>query len=381
MVCFDEVINRKGTGSLKWDRYRNTDIIPMWVADMDFRAPTPILDALHNDVQHGIFGYPKPKEELVEVICRMLKNKYDWVIDPAWIVWLPGLVTGLNIACRSVGDDGDQVMSMVPIYPPFLTAPRFSKRELVTIPLSKNTDKWSFAIEDFENARTPRSKLLLLCNPHNPTGRVFTPKELTPLAKFCLEHNIVLCSDEIHCDLILKDLNHTPTAKLSKEIQDQTITLMAPSKTYNIPGLGCSYAIIPNPLLRGRFRESMQGVVPDINVLGFTACHAAYEKCADWHKKLIKYLRENRDLVIERVNRDLLGLAIAPIEATYLAWIDTRDSGLVQPAAFFEKFGVGLSDGSYFGGNGFVRLNYGCPRSLLEEGLTRMEKALGTWKK
>ena len=376
MNQFEQIINRKGTGSLKWDRYLEKDMIPMWVADMDFRSPPPVLTALHEHIEHGIFGYPVPPKALTDVVCARLRNQYNWEIDPKWIVWLPGLVCGLNIACRSVGSEGDEVISMVPIYPPFLSAPRLSKRELATVTLNSVNGQWSFSIADFEKIRTPHSKLFLFCNPHNPTGRVFTHEELESLADFCLEHNIIICSDEIHCDLILDDLKHTPMATLKPELLNQTITLMAPSKTFNIPGLCCSYAIIPNPKLQRNFKSAMAGIVPEVNALGYTACLAAYRDGADWLRGLLDYLRGNRDLVQETINQKLPRLSTNPIQATYLAWIDARSTGLSQPASHFEKFGIGLSDGRYFGADGFVRLNYGCPRPLLEEGLTRMMEAL-----
>ena len=376
MDPFDELIDRKGTGSLKWEKYRRKDIIPMWVADMDFRAPSPILTALHNHIDHGVLGYPAPKDDLIEVICSMLKEKYSWAIDPKWIVWLPGLVTGLNLACRSVGIEGDEVLSMVPIYPPFLSAPRIARKKLVTVPLHNDSGKWLFDIRDFEQARTSQSKLLLLCNPQNPTGRVFSRPELESLATFCLENKIVICSDEIHCDLILEKLDHVPFATLTPELESQTITLMAPSKTFNIPGLGCAFAIIPNPLIKGKFKAAMEGIVPDVNALGYTACLAAYRDCNHWVKELIRYLRGNRDLLMRRIKGEMSALSINPIEATYLAWIDVRQTGISQPGAYFENYGVGLSDGAYFGTNGFIRLNYGCPRSLLCEGLNRMKTAL-----
>ena len=348
----------------------------MWVADMDFRAPPPVLAALRNHVDHGIFGYPMPTEELTEVVCGMLKTKYDWKIDPNWILWLPGLVTGLNLACRSVGSDGDDVITMVPIYPPFLSAPGFSQKGLVTVPLHKSTGKWCFNMEDFEKARTPNTKLFMLCNPHNPTGRVFTRSELESIADFCLKHNFIICSDEIHCDLIFGHRRHIPTATLKPELLNQTITLMAPSKTYNIPGLGCSFAIIPNSFLKGKFKSAMQGIVPEVNALGYTACLAAYRDSADWLKELLKYLQGNRDLVLDTINYELSDLSVTPIEATYLAWIDVRQTEISQPAVYFEKYGVGLSGGIHFGGKGFVRLNYGCPRTVLEEGLQRIKNAL-----
>jgi cystathionine beta-lyase len=227
-----------------------------------------------------------------------------------------------------------------------------------------------------EKAITPRTRLFLLCNPHNPVGRVFNNEELISLASICSKHDIVISSDEIHCGLLLEPgKRHIPIASLSPEISNRTITLMAPSKTYNLPGLGCSFAIISNPDLRKNFNAAMNGIVPRVNTLGYTAAIAAYRDSRDWHASLLDYLRGNRDLVLSCINK-MSGLSSRKIEATYLAWIDTRKSGIQDPVRFFENAGVGLSDGKEFGMPGFVRLNFGCRRELLEKALERMAIAV-----
>jgi len=373
---FDKIVDRTNTGSLKWDKYKNRDIIPLWVADMDFAAPQCVVDALRERVEHGVFGYTHAPGELTEQIITGLVQKYNWKIEKEWIVWLPGLVTGLNVACRAVGNDQDDVLTVVPIYPPFLSAPGNSNRNLRTVPLVKNNNRWLFDFEAFEKAITKNTKLFMFCNPHNPTGRVYSKEEILTLAAICEKHDIFICSDEIHNDLILDaDKQHIPTATLGPEIAQRTITFMAPSKTYNLPGLGCSFAIISEPGLRKQFQRAMQGIVPFVNLFGYTAALAAYRDGAEWHRALLEYLAENRDLLTNRINK-LPGVSVNHVEATYLAWLDLTGSGLSDPAAYFEEHGVGLSDGKEFGAPGFLRLNFGCPRPLLEKALHRLEQAV-----
>ena len=375
---FDRPVDRRGTNSLKWDLYKGKEIIPLWVADMDFRVSTAIISSLQAHVDHGVFGYTLVPEELIDVVVRRLETQYKWKIERDWIVWLPGLVTGINVACRAVGDNGDKVLTTVPIYPPFLTAPGNSSRELRTVPLMESEGGWEFDFDLLERAITPRTRTLLLCSPHNPTGRVFTRDELSTLADICERNDLVICSDEIHCELVLdKDREHIPTATLSPEVGQRTITLMAPSKTFNIPGLGCSFAVISDKPLRRQFWRAMKGIVPHINALGYTAALAAYRDSRDWHLAMLDYLRVNRDSV-ERFIEAMPGLSMHHVEATYLAWIDTRETGMKNPVKIFEKAGVGLSDGKPFGAEGFVRLNFGCPRPVLEEALQRMRKIMET---
>lgn len=374
---FDTPVDRRGTASMKWEKYGSRDIIPMWVADMDFRSPPAVLRAIEQRTAHGVFGYTLPPKELEDLIVSMLKRRYDWDVNRQWLVWLPGLVTGINVACRAVGDDGDDVATTIPIYPHFLTAPGYSRRNLVRVPLKEDHSRWKFDFDRLEQMITAKTRMFILCNPYNPVGRVFTRGELAELAAICNTHDIVICSDEIHCDLILdKAKAHIPTATLDPQTADRTITLMAPSKTFNIPGLGCAFAVISNEKLRKQFINAMKEIVPRPNVLGYAATTAAFSECADWQEALLDYLRGNLATLSAGIEQ-MPPLSIAPVEATYLAWIDLRTSGLKDPVKFFENAGVGLQDGIEFDGPGFARLNFGCPRSLLQIALDRMKAAMG----
>jgi cystathionine beta-lyase len=373
---FDTFIDRSDSDSEKWNKYKGRDIIPLWVADMDFRSPPAVIEALHEKVGHGIFGYTHPPRELVEVIVKHLQRDFAWRIEEEWIVWLPGLVCGLNVLCRSIGDEGDEVITFTPVYPPFLSAPFLSRRSVVKVPLQLRDGRWMADMNALEQAITPRTKMLLLCSPHNPVGRAWSRQELTQFAEVAARHDLVIGSDEIHAGLILdEERRHLPIATLSPETARRTITLLAPSKTFNIPGLGCSFAVIPDRELHHAFRKAMAGIVPHVNTLGYVAALAAYRDGEEWRRALIDYLRANLDLVTEAVGK-MPGLSMTKVEATYLAWIDTRLSGIEHPARFFEEAGVGLSDGKEFDGAGFVRLNFGCPRTLLEQALDRMKRAL-----
>lgn len=375
MSPFDTSIDRRGSDSIKWSKYAGRDILPLWVADMDFAAPPAVLDALHRRLEHGIFGYGGPWPSLTESVLTHLEGEYSWCIEPEWIVWLPGLVSGLNVACRAV--DGD-VLTATPIYPPFLSAPHFSGRQLNCAELACTDDGWRFDLNALQTATTATTRLFLLCHPHNPVGRCWNREELLDLAAFAEARDLIVCSDEIHCGLILDaDKRHIPFASLSPDAARRSITLLAPSKTFNIPGLGCAFAVIPDARLRHRFERAMAGIVPHVNVLGLAACEAAYRDSADWHRELIDYLRANRDLVFAAVNREK-GAKMKSVEATYLAWIDVRELGLSKPAAHFEAHGLGLSDGADFGAPGWLRLNFGCPRSTLEEALIRFSAACRT---
>jgi cystathionine beta-lyase len=373
-------VDRRDTASMKWDKYRGKDVIPLWVADMDFCSPPAVIEALHQRIAHGVFGYSLPPESLNTTVVKMLESDYGWAIEPQWLVWLPGLVTGLNVACRAVGQDNDSVMTAVPVYPPFLTAPANSRRHLVKVPLQGEDYGWTFDFDRLEKAITADTRLFLLCNPHNPVGRIFTHEELNKLAMICEKHDIIICSDEIHCGLLLdEDKTHLPTATLGQEVAQRTITLMSPSKTFNLPGLGCAFAVISNEKLRRQFIKAASGIVPLVNALGFVAAEAVYRDCAGWHTELLKYLRGNRDTVAHAVGEMPL-LSMTPPEATYLAWIDIRSADLPDAVRFFEDAGVGLQDGVEFDGPGFMRLNFGCQRALLEEALDRMKSAIGKLK-
>ncbi len=379
---FDTPIERRGTDSQKWQKYEGRDVLPLWVADMDFRSPPEVMAALRHRVDHGVFGYARPVASTVEAVVEVMQARYRWRIDPAWLVWLPGLVVGLNVTARAFAQPGEEVLCTTPVYPPFMSAPRHQDRRVVTVPLVLNSAarRWELDWEALEHSVTPQTRLFFLCNPHNPVARVFRHDELGRLADFCLRHRLVLCSDEIHCDLILDDLPHVPTATLEPEIARRTITLMAPSKTYNIPGLGTSLAVIPDAELRRQFTRAAAGIVAEVNCLGYAACEAAYRQGEPWRQTLLATLRGNRDFLFERLARELPGVTVeAPIEATYLAWLNVAALGWKDPVARFEQYGVGLSDGRHFGAKPgtYVRLNFGCPRTQLAEALSRMQRALG----
>ncbi|MDR1463670.1 MAG: PatB family C-S lyase, partial [Azoarcus sp.] len=322
---FDKQPDRRGIPGEKWGRYAGRDILPLWVADMDFAAPQPVLEALSARISHGIFGYTHPWPSLVETVVQSIARDHGWEIDPDWLVWLPGVVSGFNLACRAVGAPGGTVFTATPIYPPFLAAPGNNNRCLTQAPMALLDGRWQWKRAETEAAIGPDTRLFMLCNPHNPTGRVFDEDELRWIASLAAERDMIICSDEIHCGLVLDpDKPHRPIAALDPDIARRTVTLMAPSKTWNIPALYCAIAIIPDAGLRANFRRAMRGVVPEINVLGFVAAEAAYRDGEPWRLALIDYLRANRDRVMTAVAA-MPGLSMAAPEATCLAWIDCRN--------------------------------------------------------
>lgn len=372
---FDELIDRTNTDSFKWDKYKNRDIIPLWVADMDFKAAPPILEALEKVTKQGVIGYWQTPEELVDVVVKRLKERHNWEIQKEWIVWLPGLVPGLTLSCMVVGDEGDEIMTTVPVYGPFMKAPEAAKKKLVKVQMKLEGNRWTLDFDAIRAAITPRTKMFMLCNPYNPAGTVFTKEELQTLANICAEHNIVICSDEIHCDLILDETKkHISIATLSQEIANRTITLLSPSKTFNIAGLGCSFAVIPDDATRAKYANLRYIVEPMISAYAYQAALAAYRDCNDWLQELLTYLRKNHDFVLKEVNA-IKGLSMQPLEATYLAWIDTRELGIDNIAEVLENAGVGISEGGfYFDGKGFIRLNFGTQMQRLEAAFERIRK-------
>jgi cystathionine beta-lyase len=373
LADFDFTTVARAADSSRWAKYAGSDVIPLWVADMDFAAPPAVIEALQARVAQGVFGYGQPWPSLVESVVEHCAREYDWAIEPDWLVWLPGLVSGLHVACRSV--EGG-VFTATPIYPPFLSAPVESGRPLVTMPLVRDEASWAWDFAAIDLA-LKSARLFLLCHPHNPVGRAWREDELWQLAALAEKHDLAVCSDEIHCDLTLNG-RHRPFATLSPEIAARTITLMAPSKTFNVAGLGCAFAIIPDAALRRRFLATMHGVVPHVNVLALAACEAAYRHGGPWRRALLEVLKANAARV-EQAIEALPQLATTRAEATFLAWIDCRGLGVEHPAAFFERAGVGLSDGAAFGRERefaqFVRLNFGTPRSLLDAALARIAAA------
>lgn len=374
---FSIPVDRRGTDSKKWQKYQGQDILPLWVADTDFRSPEAVMQALHQRVEHGVFGYADATPGVVEATCEWLQRRHHWTIEPDWLVWIPGLVTGINVSCRAVAQAGEGVLSMTPVYPPFLSAPGFNQQRLLTVPLHRENGRWVWHRDELEAAITPDTRLLLFCSPHNPTGRVYSREELLELEEIAERHDLIICSDEIHADLVLDpSCQHRPTASVSPILADRTITLMAASKTFNVAGLYCGYAVISNPQLRARFRQAMAGIVPHVNLLGYHASEAAYRLGEDWLEGCLSYLRDNHQVLLEAVNA-CPGLLMTPVEATYLGWIDTREAQLDDPVKFFEAAGLGVSDGSDFQGHGFVRFNFGCHRDTLQEAIRRLQQAMG----
>lgn len=382
---FDQTVERLGSDSTKW-RYYGDDVLPMWVADMDFRSPEPVLEAIHQRVDHAVFGYGGESKRLQEIICERAEQLYNWNIALDDVVLLPGLVCGLNVVSRAIGAPGDGVLVSTPVYPPFLTAPANQQRELQTASLAKLQDgnqlRYEMDFDAFAAAIQPNTKLFILCNPHNPVGRAYTQEELLGIADYCERNNLVICSDEIHCDLMLDGNPHWPIASLDPAIAKRTITLIAPSKTFNLPGLGCSAAIIQDAALRKQFADAHTGIVPHVNVLGIVAAIAAFTECQGWHEALLAYLTANRDYVVNYLTQYLPNLPVTVPEATYLAWIDCSTAGIEgNPHDFFvTEAKVAFNDGARFGdeGNNFIRLNFGTRRALLEKGLERVRKALDT---
>ena len=372
---FDRIIERRGTDSFKWWGCEGSDILPLPVADMDFAAPPAVIEALHRRVDHGVFGYARAPRGAVEAATAALARDHGWVIDPSWIVWIPGVVTGLGLCCRMLAPD-EATVTFVPVYPPFLDNSVLAGRPQTRVPLAGRGGRWEIDFDSLEALTPPSARLLMLCTPQNPTGTVLPRRDVERLAAFALGRGMTILSDEIHCDLVLDPARrHVVTATLAPAVAARTITLMAPSKTYNLPGLGCAFAVIPDATLRRGFRAAAGEFVPNVNALGYAACEAACREGAPWRAALLDYLRGNRDLVQAEV-ASMPGLSMNPVEATYLAWIDARRSGLADPARAFLAAGVKLVDGALFGAPGFVRLNFGCPRARLAEALRRMRSAL-----
>ncbi len=375
-IDFDCMIDRRSSDSLKWSGSRGNQTIPMWVADMDFAAPECVLHALRQRVDQGLFGYPVVTEEVTRAVVAWATSHYRWRIEPEWLVWLPGLVSGIQVACLALAETADEVLTFVPAYPPFLSVPGMTGRIAKTVPLTRENGRWMLDLDEFCKAITRRTKVLLYCNPHNPVGRVFGREELAALAEICVSHGLWICSDEIHCDLLLDPGMHVPLASLSETVADRTVTLMSPSKTFNLSGLSCGFAVIRNRELRQRFETAARDLVPQPNVLGYVACRAAYEKGESWRAALVDYLRRNRDVLESFFAEQLPQFDVSHVEATYLAWIDTRSLGERAGAEFFYPAGIRLSDGGPFQASGFVRLNFACPRQTLREALDRISTAV-----
>jgi len=383
----DHVPDRRPTDSIKWNLFE-PDVLPMWVADMDFPVAEPILQVLRSRIDHGVFGYPNfvhPKPgtitELQHVLVERMQSRYHWRVAPEEILPLPGVIVGLNLTCHALSTAGGGVLIQTPVYPPFFHIPGNSGMVLQEATLMRQSDgRYEIDWDAFESAFTDQTRVFILCNPHNPVGRVFRRDELERMAKICLQHGVTICSDEIHCDLVFKGQKHIPIASLDKEIAQDTVTLMSPTKTYNIAGLQCSFAIVQNKELRERLERSMQGLVMWVNLMGMKAAIAAYQDGQEWLDQVLIYLEGNRDYLFEYVTTRLPELNMVKPEGTYLAWLDCHQAGIQgNPCEYFvQQARVGFNDGATFGKGGeeFVRLNFACTRAVLTQALEQMGRAL-----
>ncbi len=378
---FDEIADRRGTNCVKWDAYP-ADRLPLWVADMDFEVCPKIIDAMRKRLEHPVFGYSKDYAELKQVIIERMKRLYDWEISADSIIFVPGIVSGFNFAVRAYCSSGNSVIYQTPAYPPFISAPGNFDLEGINNDLyfDESDSLWKIDFEKFESQIKDSTALFMLCNPHNPVGRVFTKEELTKLGDICAKHNLYICSDEIHSDIIYSGYHHTPIASINDDFANRTITFIAPSKTYNIPGLSCSAAIIPDKEMRDKFEKALAGLCSGVTGIAQIAGIAAYRDCQDWLDELLTYLEGNRDFAQEYIHANMPTVKTNKMEGTFLMWLDCTACGIEgSPSEFFaEKAHVQLNDGISFGRKygKFVRLNLGTNRATLTEALERMQTAL-----
>jgi cystathionine beta-lyase len=380
MMDFDQIIDRRNCESIKWQLY-GEDVLPMWVADMDFRSPEPVIEALHKRVEHGVFGYGCAPEGLFEAIVGHLEKRLHWTVPESDLSLISGVVTGFTHAIYCLTEPGDSILIQTPVYGPILSAPGLAGRQCLHNELILQEDgRYNIDFDDFEAKIASGVKLFILCNPHNPVGKVFSVEELSRIAEICLKHGTYICSDDIHMDFVYPGSTHTPIASLSPEISEKTVTYFAPSKTFNVAGFSTSVYIAQNPDMRQHLNDSMHYLLGHPNILGLHAARAAYKFGGSWLDELLVYLRENRDLLYDYVSKNLRGVQMWLPEGTFLGWLDCRKLDLdVSPHTFFlENAKVALNEGGQFGdsGRGFVRINFGCPRALLLEGLGRMRSAL-----
>lgn len=386
-INFDEQIERRNTNSLKYDfavhRGKPADILPLWVADMDFKVAQPILDAIIKRTEHGIFGYSEVQEEYFEAVKNWMKKRHDWTVERRWLVKTPGVVFALAMAVKAFTKPGDGVMIQQPVYYPFSEVIEDNDRKIVDNTLVLGADGvYRMDLEDFEKkAIENQVKLFFLCNPHNPVGRVFHREELEQLGEICLRHHILVVSDEIHQDFVYNG-KHQVFANLSEELRNITITCTAPSKTFNVAGLQVSNIFIPNGELRGKFKKQVAAAgYSQLNTLGLTACEAAYRYGEAWHDELMEYLKGNLAYVREYLKENLPGIKLIEPEGTYLIWLDFRELLLTEEERenlIVKKAGLWLDSGAIFGaaGEGFERINIACPRATLTLALDKLKNAL-----
>ena len=377
---FDVIIDRRHSDSVKW--HQSEDVLPMWVADTDFMSPPVVIKALQQRVAHGVFGYHYESPTLRQTVVDWVERRYGWKIDPDWIIFPPDVMRGVNWTAQTVAQPGDGILLQTPVYGPFFDMVRNGDFVMQDAPLVQDeSGRYGLDVAALEDAVTPETRAFLLCNPQNPTGRVFTRAELETLAEFCLSRDITIIADEIHADLIYSETRHIPIASLDPDIAQHTATFIAPSKTFNLAGLKSAVGIIPNPELRERMQKSQRGLIARINVLGMVAMETAYREAAPWLDAQMRYLQGNRDFLLDFIANDgLPGVRMARPDGTFLAWLDFRATRWADAPAqhILEEAKVMLNEGSWFGetGRGFTRLNFGCPRATLQEGLARIRTAM-----
>ncbi|MDL2221864.1 PatB family C-S lyase [Parabacteroides sp. OttesenSCG-928-N08] len=385
---FDEVIDRKGTDCVKVDMLKEAfgreDLMPLWVADMDFRTPDFIVEALKERCKHELFGYTFPSDDYYESITNWLLYKYNWKVEREWLHYIPGIVKGIAMALYCFTRPGDKVIIQPPVYHPFRLVPESMEREVVNNPLKLVDGRYEMDFEQLESVIDPQCKVLILCSPHNPGGVVWSKETLAKLAEICVRHNILVISDEIHSEMAYPQFKHHPFATVSEAAASCCITFMAPSKTFNIAGIVTSYTVIPNPELREQFfRYLGAGEMAGGSLFSYEATRAAYTYGAEWLQQMRMYVMENVNFVEKFLNTHIPQIKVYPPQASFLVWLDCRELGLSQRALvtlFTEKAGLALNDGVMFGreGKGFMRLNVGCARSILDKALNALKKAVDT---
>ena len=371
---FNDKPDRSRSKAYKWERYKGTEILPMWIADTEFRCAEPILTALHQRIDDGLFGYTHPDHdvEAIAAVVAWCQRQYGWQIDPSWLVWTPGIVPAFHVVINAVCQAGDKIIVQTPNYPPILAAPSINKLERLCIGSVLEQGRWTLDFDALEKAaEDPKARLFIMCNPMNPMGSVLRQDELDRIAHICRKHDVLLCSDEIHCDLILDAVPHLP-ASAHPTLADHSVTLMAASKTFNIAGLGTAFAIIPNPRLRAAFNLAARGILPWVNVAGLTATHAAFKHCDAWHQQQLAYLKDNRDFLVREINK-IAGLKVISPAATFLLWVDASGLAVADTQAWCEARGIGPSAGRDFGDKHFFRLNFGCARAYLVDAVNRLQ--------
>ncbi len=386
MSKFDEIFDRKNSNSFKWDyleeKFGNNDVLPLWVADMDFKSPKIVSETLEKISSNGFFGYTFKGGEFYNAIVNWIAKRHDWKIDKNNIFTTHGVVNGLSAAINAFSDEGDKIIIQTPVYHPFYKVIEANKREIIKSPLKLRDDKYEMDFDNLNEIIDEKTKILILCNPHNPVGRVWTEQELKKLSNLIVEKDIILLSDEIHSDLIFKPNRHTPIAKLSKEISEKTITFMAPSKTFNLPGLETSYAIIENENYADKFNEVLNSwSITGNNIYGIFGTQTAYSYCESWLEELLDYIYGNYIYLKDFFSSKIPEIKTYPLEGTYLMWINCKGLNMTSDELdnfFIEKVKVGLNPGYIFGkeGEGFQRINIACPRKYLEYFTNNFYKAL-----